>query len=104
MGVITTDSLPTDPLAALLELAQGEVELDRLRRAQVRAARESGASWEQIGGALGMTKQAAWEYFTREARVAIERDAAANQELGEDEALDLAVEEVRAVRRRRPRH
>ncbi|MGD1224545.1 MULTISPECIES: hypothetical protein [Streptomyces] len=35
------------------------------RQLTVRAARESGASWSQIGAALGTSKQAAWEAHTR---------------------------------------
>jgi hypothetical protein len=35
------------------------------RRLTVRAAREAGASWWQIGAALGTGKQAAWEAHLR---------------------------------------
>lgn len=35
------------------------------RQLTVRAAREAGASWAQIGAALGTSKQAAWEAHTR---------------------------------------
>ena len=35
------------------------------RQAMVRAARAAGASWTQIGAALGTSKQAAWEAHTR---------------------------------------
>jgi len=35
------------------------------RQLSVRAARESGASWSQIGAALGTSKQAAWEAHSR---------------------------------------
>ena len=35
------------------------------RQAIVRAARAAGASWTQIGAALGTTKQAAWEAHQR---------------------------------------
>jgi hypothetical protein len=35
------------------------------RQATVRAAREAGASWTQIGAALGSSKQAAWEAHNR---------------------------------------
>lgn len=35
------------------------------RQLTVRAAREAGASWAQIGAALGTSKQAAWEGHTR---------------------------------------
>src|SRR5687768_5599277 len=35
------------------------------RQAMVRSARGSGASWTQIGAALGTSKQAAWETHNR---------------------------------------
>ncbi|MFJ4272442.1 hypothetical protein ACIP29_18025 [Streptomyces coelicoflavus] len=35
------------------------------RQPSVRAAREAGASWAQIGAALGTSKQAAWEAHMR---------------------------------------
>ena len=35
------------------------------RQLTVRTARASGASWSQIGAALGTTKQSAWETHTR---------------------------------------
>ncbi|WP_406446748.1 hypothetical protein OHB14_49005 [Streptomyces sp. NBC_01613] len=35
------------------------------RQLTVRAARETGASWSQIGAALGTSKQAAWEAHSR---------------------------------------
>jgi hypothetical protein len=95
MSVISIAALPTDPLDALKELAESERELDRLRFESVRAARARGASWDLIGAALGMTKQSAWEYFTRAARTAL-----ANQKpsIAPDEAMELAVSEVRSVR------
>jgi hypothetical protein len=99
--VVMSASLPADPLEALRELARGETELDRLRYEQVRAAREAGASWEEIGAALGMSKQSAWEYFTRRVRSELAENAATNVDLDEEEATELAVEEVRTVRRRR---
>jgi hypothetical protein len=35
------------------------------RQSMVRTARNAGASWTQIGAALGCSKQAAWESHTR---------------------------------------
>ena len=35
------------------------------RQAMVRSARSAGASWTQIGAALGTSKQAAWESHNR---------------------------------------
>lgn len=101
MVVLAVDTLPTDPIEALQELTRSGVELDRLRRSYVQAARAKGVSWEQIGEALAMTKQGAWEYFTRDARSALQRNVDRNVELGEEEDMEIAVAEVKAVRRQR---
>jgi hypothetical protein len=98
MSVIDVDQLPTDPLDALRELSRYESELGRLRREAIEAAREAGATWEQVGSALGMSRQAAWEYYTRAARTKLEQMAADASELSDDEAMELAVEEVKAAR------
>jgi hypothetical protein len=53
---------------ALELLALGEVVARKAgygRQLDVRAARQAGASWAQIGAALGVSRQAAWEAFTR---------------------------------------
>ena len=53
---------------ALEMLALSEVVIRKAgygRQAMVRAARGAGASWTQIGSALGSSKQAAWEAHTR---------------------------------------
>lgn len=101
MDLITPDALPADPIAALRELVRCEGEIERLRRERIKEARSAGASWKQVGEVLGMTEQSAWEYFTRSARAAIAGAAEENEALGEDDAVALSVEEVRAVRRRR---
>jgi hypothetical protein len=49
-------------------LALGEVVIRKAgygRQAMVRSARAAGASWTQIGAALGSSKQAAWEAHNR---------------------------------------
>ena len=99
MDLITPDALPADPIDALRELVRCEGEIERLRRERIKEARSAGASWKQVGEVLGMTEQSAWEYFTRSARAAIAGAAEENEALGEDDAVDLSVEEVRAVRR-----
>jgi hypothetical protein len=53
---------------ALEMLALSEVVIRKAgygRQAMVRAARQAGASWTQIGAALGSSKQAAWEAHNR---------------------------------------
>ena len=79
-------------------------ECDELKRETVAATRQAGATWEAIGKALGITRQSAWALYSADA-AAISADLAANAannpDLSEDEALDIAVEEVRQVRRAR---
>lgn len=101
MSMIATEKLPADPLDALRELTRSEAELDELRRERIMAARAAGASWEQVGEALGVSRQSAWEYYSAKVRDLLAANAAANNDLSEDEAMDLAVKEVKAVRRRR---
>lgn len=98
--LVAVEHLPDDPLSALRVLTESEHELERIRREQVVAARAAGASWQQIGDALGVTRQSAWESFTAETRAALSANVDANSTLAEDDAVDLAIEEVRAVRRR----
>lgn len=100
MSLIATDELPANPLDALRELTRREGILDELRRERVMAARAAGASWKQVGEALGMSRQSAWEYFSAETRERLAANAAANEDLSEDDAMALAVSEVKAVRRR----
>jgi uncharacterized NAD(P)/FAD-binding protein YdhS len=100
-GILVTESLPEDPLVALRVLADSEVEIDRIRRDRVRAARAAGASWQQIGDALGISRQSAWESYTADVRTALSRNVDANESLDEAGAIELAVDEVRSVRRRR---
>jgi hypothetical protein len=101
MGVLL-DRLPTDPLEALRELTRTEAELGELRQRFVADARTAGMSWDQIGESLGMTRQSAWEYFSRPVRESI-ASRSASSSLDEDEATRLAVEETREVRSRRAR-
>jgi hypothetical protein len=65
------DAVGESPLnrdEALELLALGEVIARKAvygRQLAVRSARASGASWSQIGAALGISKQAAWEAHGR---------------------------------------
>ncbi len=104
MKVIDTDALPADPIEALRELSRVDNELDGLRRDRVESARRAGVSWERIGEALGMSRQSAWEYYTRDARQALEQTVSANSHLEEAEALRIATDEVSTMRLRRRRY
>ena len=100
MSVISIERLPSDPLAALRELAAGEAQLDRLRREQVAAARAGGASWGQVGRALGVIEDAVLEYYFADARRDLAENAGANDgDLSDEQAMELAAAEVRVVRR-----
>lgn len=103
MNVFDVDVLPQDPLEALSELSRAGSELEALLRDRVAAARRQGATWEEIGDRLGMTRQAAWEYYTRDVRRILDEGAADGEDLSEEEALQLATEEVSEIRRRRRR-
>lgn len=101
MKVIDVDSLPGEPLQALRELSRAGTELEALLRDRVAQARSQGATWEEIGESLGMSRQSAWEYYTRDVRQILDRAAADGEELSEEEALRMATEEVAQIRRRR---
>lgn len=100
MRVIDVDSLPADPLDALRELSRAGIELEALRRQRVGEARSQGATWEQIGESLGMSRQSVWEFYTGDVRWAIDQ-AADVSDLDEDEAMRIATEEVTRIRRQR---
>lgn len=103
MSVISERELPDDPVEALRVLTDVEVELEQLRRDRVQDARDAGVSWDRIGEALGISRQAAWEYYNRDLRDRLRRNIEANADLTEDEAMELAAPEAKAVRRRRSR-
>ena len=79
--------------AEVLELlALGEVIARKAvygRQLAVRSARSAGASWSQIGAALGVTKQAAWEAHDRWIDDQAEQNRAADYR-GLDEAQTAA--------------
>ena len=100
MKVIDVESLSANPLEALRELSRADVELEALRRVRVEAARREGATWDQIGESLGISRQSAWEYYTRKTQRDLD-ESATGSDLEEDEAMRIATEEVSRVRRRR---
>jgi hypothetical protein len=53
------------PLASLTKLCRESFRIEKALTELVLAAREQGATWTEIGGALGTTKQAAWRRFVR---------------------------------------
>jgi hypothetical protein len=55
-----------DPLVLLVVLANGATRVDDKVQELAAHCRNTGKTWTQIGHALGMTKQAAWERFSGE--------------------------------------
>jgi hypothetical protein len=65
---LALEAVPLSRGEALELLALGEAITRKAgygRQLAVRTARAAGASWSQIGSALGLTKQAAWEAHCR---------------------------------------
>ena len=73
---------------------------DRLHREHIAAARAEGASWGEVGEGLGVSEDAVLEYYFADARRGLAKNAGASDgDLSDEEAMELAVAEVRAVRR-----
>ena len=53
-------------LASLPRIAAAGAQVEQHLAGWVRRARALGATWARIGGALGMTRQSAWERFSGE--------------------------------------
>jgi ATP-dependent protease Clp ATPase subunit len=61
------EDLPDEELLALLpKIAAAGAQVDRQLAIWVRNTRTRGITWTRIGGALGMTRQSAWERFSGE--------------------------------------
>ncbi len=56
------------PIEALRECCRAGTALEKAMWQTVGQAREAGQSWTEIGKALGVTKQAAWERFSGDMR------------------------------------
>lgn len=60
------DAAELDPLVPLGFLSLAATMIDNKTEELVAYCRDQGKSWTQIGAALGMSKQAAWERFSGE--------------------------------------
>jgi hypothetical protein len=56
------------PVAALRECRRAATALEKVMWQTVTRAREAGHSWQEIGDALGVAKQTAWQRFSGEMR------------------------------------
>lgn len=68
----------------------------------IRSARMAGASWDQIGGALNLTATQARSLFVQSVPSLPESSPRPPADLDDDELMDLAVAETKAVRRLHP--
>jgi hypothetical protein len=65
LTTLTSDSHFADWIAAACEISMAA---ERLLELEVELARKFGASWEDVAGVLGVSRQAAWERFGTHAR------------------------------------
>lgn len=94
-----------DTVTSLDELARIQEDSDKLEQQRLRAvasARRAGATWEDIGRALRLARQSAWERYAP----LIEALEASwiSATLSEDEARALARDALREVRKNRRAH
>ena len=65
---VGTDDHDDDPLETLRGLAARRADLDQVERVAVLRARVAGATWRQVGAALGVSSQAAHRKHRRDSR------------------------------------
>ncbi|MHB8289769.1 MAG: hypothetical protein ACYDEY_11120 [Acidimicrobiales bacterium] len=89
-----------DPLVRLRGLKVADQAVERWLAQAVGDARRAGVSWAAIGEALNVSRHGAWKLYNAKLLDA----TTASQErsgLTEEEAMDLAVSELRAMRTER---
>lgn len=59
-------SIEDDPLKVIRGITKGVKSLEPTLRQAVAIARQKRYTWEEIGQALGVTRQSAWERFSTE--------------------------------------
>jgi hypothetical protein len=64
LSVRASGDWETEPLEGLREACRVATALDKLTRESVQQARAAGHTWTEIGRALSVTKQAAWERYS----------------------------------------
>jgi hypothetical protein len=57
------DGWKSDPMRVIAGIQESHRTLEKWQRKAVRAARDQGATWDDIGTACGVSRQAAWERF-----------------------------------------
>lgn len=61
-----TGNWDNDPIGSLSDTARLSTAVEKLQYELIAKARENGCSWTEIGHALSISRQAAWERFSRE--------------------------------------
>lgn len=61
--VTVEDDWDSDPLRVIAGIRKGVDALDEWQRKAVGTARRQGRTWDEIGKACGVSRQAAWERF-----------------------------------------
>jgi hypothetical protein len=101
--VKVTVALEADgPIERLQALRAADEELAGWLADAVGRARGAGKSWAEIGDALGVSRQAAWKLYNEPLRALIDA-ARAEAGMNDDEAMEVANQELRALRARRRR-
>jgi uncharacterized membrane protein len=93
---------PDDPIERLRALRVADQEVANWLSDAVGQARQAGRPWAEIGDALGVSRQAAWQLYNSGLRSAIAK-ARAEAGLSQEEAQAVAEKELHAVRSRRRR-
>lgn len=94
---VSVASKADGPLGVLASIGTSAKQISEWRRDAVAKARKEGHSWAEIGEALGISKQAAWEQFNADIAEMLD-NIARRSGLSEEEAMQIATEEVRAHR------
>lgn len=80
------------PLGQLRGLRAATRQLDVWQRETIARARQHGASWSEIGEAIGVTKQAAWAMYNEDVR-AVLQSIRQRSGLNDQQAQQLADQE-----------
>jgi hypothetical protein len=96
-STVAVQSGSDDQLGLLAALDASTRQIASWRLQVVTRARRAGHSWAEIGAAMGMSKQAAWEQFSDDVGRMLGQ-VRTDAEMGDDEAMELTVDEVQAMR------